>query len=110
MSGFRGNAIFAIPLDATGDLTDTDGIAWYHDRSTDYRPGTPYVPSPLLYGDLVYFMKSNSPILSCLSARTGEVVFDKKRLKGLRGVYASPVGAADRIYIVGRKGSTVVLK
>ena len=48
MSGYRGAACRAIPLDATGDITDTTRLARCHDR------GTPYVPSPLLVG--VYFI------------------------------------------------------
>jgi outer membrane protein assembly factor BamB len=43
MSGFQGNALLAIRLGRTGDLTGGDAIAWTHSKST------PYVPSPLLY-------------------------------------------------------------
>jgi len=42
MSGYRGSAARAIPLDSMGDVTEKP--AWRHDR------GTPYVPSPLLLG------------------------------------------------------------
>ncbi|MEZ6062391.1 MAG: PQQ-binding-like beta-propeller repeat protein [Planctomycetaceae bacterium] len=31
MTGYRGNAIYAIPLDATDDVTDTDVVAWKRD-------------------------------------------------------------------------------
>ncbi len=34
MSGFRGNALLAIRLGRTGDLTDGDAIAWKHNKST----------------------------------------------------------------------------
>ncbi len=104
MSGFRGAALNAIPLDSTGDITDTDNIAWTRDN------GTPYVPSPLLYDDLLYFTKSNNAIITCVSAETGEVHFENKRLEGLDTLYASAVGASDRIYISGRDGTTLVLK
>ncbi len=104
-SGFRGSALKAIRLSgATGDLTGTEAIVWSHDRDT------PYVPSPLLYGDQLYILKSNSGILTGLSAETGEVLFGPERLPGIEGVYASPVGAAGRVYIVGRGGDTVVLR
>jgi outer membrane protein assembly factor BamB len=105
MTGYTGNALFAIPLDSTGDITDTDKIAW---KRKD--PGTPYVPSPLLYGDLLYFTASNRGLLSCLNAKTGEPVIDRKRLEGIANVYASPVGAADRIYLTSREGNTLVIK
>ena len=79
----------------------------YRDKKNQ---GTPYVPSPLLYGDLLYYNGSNSSALSCLYAHTGEPVFERQRIPGLSNIYASPVGAADRVYYTGRDGVTVVLK
>ena len=35
---------------------------------------------------------------------------DRQRLPGLNNIYASPAGAADRIYIVGRDGTTLVIR
>lgn len=105
MSGFRGNAVYAIPLDAVGDLTGAgDKIVWKSDKSG------PYVPSPILYGDQLYFCKSSSNVISCLDATTGEPVIDQKRVEGLKDMYASPVGAAGRIYFTDRDGTTVVIR
>lgn len=105
MSGFRGNKLQAVRLaGARGDVTESSTVVWDHDR------GTPYVPSPVLYGDQLYFLKGNNAILSCHDAKTGKPLFAEQRLEGLRGVYASPVGADGRIYIVGRDGKTAVLK
>jgi outer membrane protein assembly factor BamB len=104
MTGFRGNAVFAIPLDAVGDITDTDKIVWHSDKSG------PYVPSPILYDDRLYFCKSSSNVISCLDANTGEAKIDQERLPGIRDMYASPVGAAGKIYFTGRDGKTVVIK
>lgn len=104
MSGFRGNALLAIRLGRTGDLTGTDAIVWKHDRAT------PYVPSPLLYTDKLYFFSSNNGILSSFNALTGKPNFVEQRLEGLSGVYASPAGAAERVYIIGRNGAAMVLK
>jgi outer membrane protein assembly factor BamB/precorrin-6B methylase 2 len=103
-SGFRGSALQAIELGRQGDLTETDAIRWHVDR------GTPYVSSPLLYGDKIYLFSGNNAILSCYQAETGESNFVQSRLNGLKGVYASPVGAAGRIYLVGRSGTTQVIK
>ncbi|MHC4400728.1 MAG: outer membrane protein assembly factor BamB family protein [Planctomycetota bacterium] len=104
MSGFSGTALYAIPLTAAGDLTGTDRACWEHHR------GTPYVPSPLLCDGLLYFTKSNSPILSILSARSGEPLIDGARLPGLTSIYASPVAAAGRVYFVGRDGAALVVQ
>lgn len=104
MSGYRGSAAYAIPLNATGDITGTDRVRWHHSRNT------PYVPSPLLYGERLYFTKVNQAMLSCLNARTGEPLMESVRLPNLRELYASPLGAADRIYFVDRDGTTLVIK
>ena len=93
-SGFRGNALQAIRLaDAKGDITRGEAIVW------EYGRDTPYVPSPLLYDDTLYFLKSNSGILSAFNANTGEAYYGPERLEGISEVYASPVGASGRIYI-----------
>jgi outer membrane protein assembly factor BamB len=104
MTGYRRSAAYAIPLDAIGDITGTEHIRWQHKRDT------PYVPSPLLYGQRLYFTKGNRAQLSCLDAQTGEVLMEGVRLPDLRELYASPLGAAGRIYFVGRDGTTVVIK
>lgn len=104
MAGFRGNSLKAIRLaDAKGDITGTPAVAFTHDRDT------PYVPSPLLYKGGLYFLKSNSGILTQLDAATGAVRFTQ-RLEATPNVYASPVAAAGLVYIVGREGTTVVLE
>lgn len=104
ISGFRGNSLLAIKLGRSGDLTDTDAIAWRHAK------GTPYVPSPILYGERLFFLAGNNAILSCFDAKTGEPLFTEQRLEGPTGFYASPVGAEGRLYLAGRNGTSVVLK
>lgn len=103
-SGFRGNALQAIKLTARGDVSGTSAIAWQHNR------GTPYVPSALLSGDRLYFHKSNDAMISCFAAKSGKAHYEEERLEGLRGVYASPVAANGRIYILGRQGASVVIE
>lgn len=104
MSGFRGNALQAIKLGRTGDLTGTDAIAW------SYNKGTPYVPSPLLYGDELYFFGGNNAMLSIFDAKTGNRHVETERLSGMTGVYASPIAAAGKVYLTGRDGGFLVLK
>lgn len=104
-SGFRGNALLAVKLDeAKGDVSASPAIAWRLDRDT------PYVPSPLLYGDLLYILKGNNGLVSCFDARTGERYYGPERIEGVPNVYASPVGAGGRIYVAGREGATAVLE
>jgi len=105
ISGFRGAALLAIKLGRTGDLTDSDAITWKHAKAT------PYVPSPLLNGERLYFYSGNNGVLSAFNAKTGKPLFESERINGLLGgVYASPVSANGHIYLVGRDGNTVVIK
>jgi outer membrane protein assembly factor BamB len=104
ISGFRGNALKAIRLGKSGDLTDTDAVAWSYDAKC------PYVPSALLSGERLWFFSQNTGLLSCLDAKTGKVLIDAQRVDGLTGVYASPIAADGRIYLVGRNGEAVVIK
>jgi outer membrane protein assembly factor BamB len=105
MSGFRGNALFAIQLDkATGDITNTDAILWKLDKDT------PYTPSPLLYKGGLYFMLNNEGVVSCFDAKTGQPFYSREKLNGISGFFSSPVGAGDYIYLLGKNGVTVVIK
>jgi outer membrane protein assembly factor BamB len=103
-SGFRGNALLAIRLGHAGDVTGTDAIAWHRDK------GTPYVPSPMLYGSHLYYFNNNNGMISCVDTKTGNALVDSERLEDLKNVYASPVGAGGRVYLVGRNGVTIVIK
>jgi outer membrane protein assembly factor BamB len=104
MSGYKGALACAIPLDSRGDVTGSDKLLWSYERST------PYVPSPLLAGDRLYFTQENSAILTCLDARIGKPLINRERLPGLTTLYASPVCAADRVYFTDREGTTLVIK
>jgi outer membrane protein assembly factor BamB len=105
MSGFRGNSLKAIRYaDAKGEITGTPAIAWTLDRDT------PYVPSPVLYEGVLYFLKSNNGLLSAYEAKTGKPLYQAQRLEAVPNVFASPVAASGRIYILGQQGTAVVLK
>lgn len=105
MSGFRGNALLAIDLlKAKGNIANSDAVVWKHDKDT------PYAPSGLLFDDKLYFLRSNNGILSCFNARTGKEYYSGQRLEGMGNVFASPVGAKDRVYVVGQKGTMYVIK
>jgi outer membrane protein assembly factor BamB len=104
MSGFRGSALFAIDLDrASGDITNSDAFVWSKGRDT------PYVPSPLLTGDTLYYVKGNNAMLSAVNALTGEPRYPLQRLEGLKDVYSSPVSADGRVYLADRDGATIVI-
>ncbi|TWT74020.1 PQQ-binding-like beta-propeller repeat protein [Allorhodopirellula solitaria] len=102
MTGYRGYAIYSIPLSATGDITDTDVPTWVEEDAA------PYVSSPVLYKGQLYFVKANNGLLVSRDAKTGDLRIRPTRLPGVSTVYASPVAAADHIYLTGRDGTTLV--
>lgn len=104
ISGFRGAALQAIQLGRTGDLTDTDAVKW------SYKQNTPYVPSPVLAGERLYFLSQRGAMLTCVDTRTGKPLFEAERLPGVFNAYASPVATKDRVYVLSREGKCTVLR
>ena len=104
MSGYRGQMLQAVRLaGAKGDLQGGGNVVWKHTRSTSY------VPSATLCNGRLYFVRGNTAVLSCLNAKTGEVLYEGQRLRGMREVYASPIAADGRIYFTSREGVTIVI-
>src|SRR5438094_12470 len=98
-SSYDTRAMLAIRLaGAKGDITGTANVVWTRHR------GTPYVPSPLLYGDTLYNMQHYQGVLVRVDVKTGEDQGEFIRMPAIKSVYASPVGAAGRIYITSREG------
>jgi len=105
MNGFEGNMVIAIHLkEAVGNITGSKSVVWTYTKSA------PYTPSALLVDDLLYFLKNEKGRLTCLDAKTGKEFYSLERLQGTGNVLASPVGTRKRIYIVGLKGKTHVIK
>lgn len=103
MGGYKISISFAIPLNAKGTLRPGD-MKWQHSR------GTPYVPSPAVVGDRLYFTEGNTAMLTVLDAKTGKPIIDRQRLSDATSYYASPIHAKGRVYLIDRMGTTVVLK
>ena len=102
-SGYAKDTLHAIALGQRGDLSDSEHIVWSLDR------GTPYVPCPMLWGDEIYLLEDRS-FFSCLGATDGTRHYFKHRLPGPANFSASPVGAADRVYLLSEEGRTIVLQ
>jgi len=103
-SSYDTRAMLAIRLKgASGDITGTNQVVWSR------RRGTPYVPSPLLYGDTLYNLQHYQGVLVRVDAKTGHDQGDFVRLEAISEVYSSPVGAANRVYITSRDGVTQVI-
>ncbi|NNE90235.1 MAG: PQQ-binding-like beta-propeller repeat protein [Verrucomicrobiales bacterium] len=103
-SSYVKKAMLGIKLDgAMGDITGTENVIWKRTART------PYVPSPLLVDGYLYFLSHYQGVLSRVEGKTGDEPTGPFRLPGLREVYASPVAADDRIYLLDRSGVTMVI-
>lgn len=93
-----GMRLFAIRPDGRGDITESH-VAWTASKSAPTRP------SPIVIGDLMFII-SNEGVVSCLEAKSGKQVWQKR----LEGDYsASPLYANGRIYFFSQDGLTPVI-
>jgi outer membrane protein assembly factor BamB len=101
--------IYAIRLDATGDISlgenDTSNkyVAW------SMRRDGAYMITPLVYGDHLYVSKDNG-VLNCLEAKTGNRIYQERLGDGKTGFSASPVAAAGKLYYSSEDGDIYVIK
>ena len=95
------NGMLAIRLGGSGDMSDT-AIRWKYQRSV------PQLPSPLLYGGVLYMMNDNG-IITTLDPETGAML-KQGRLTGAPGPhFASPVAADGHIFFTSEAGAVVVV-
>ena len=103
-SARQGFFLASLDASASGDLSSENGINW----STSENGSD--VPSLLLSGNRLYVVKASNGILGCMNVETGKYFYEPRRLQDISGVYASPVAANGRVYIVSREGVTLVLE
>jgi outer membrane protein assembly factor BamB len=98
-TGWGKAQLMAVRPDGRGDVSDTH-VVWTLAR------GVPNKPSLILLGDLI-FMVNDAGIVSCVEAKTGEIVWQSR----VDGTYsASPIVAGDRFYVFNEDGKTTVLE
>jgi len=102
-AGFPAKIVMAIRLGATGDLTDSPNVVWKHSK------GTAYVPSPILYGEYLY-LTTDRGILTCLNAKTGEVMYEGGRVPIPATFTASPVAFDGKLLLTSEDGDTFMVK
>ncbi|MEM9281709.1 MAG: PQQ-binding-like beta-propeller repeat protein [Verrucomicrobiota bacterium] len=103
-SGFRGSFLGAFRLGGRGDIEGTGEVAW---TTAD---DTPDIASLLLSDGRLYFHKGKTGILTCLDAKSGEVLFGPSRIPGVNSTYASPIAAGGHVYLTDRSGQITVIK
>jgi len=103
-SSGRAGPTFAIRPGGSGDVTASH-VAWSSPR------GSPFVPSSLLHGDLLYQLNDMQSILTVFHAKTGELAYQERLGVAMReGFSASPVAVGHLIYFTNDDGQTFVVE
>jgi len=84
-----GNALFAIKLGGSGDITGS--VQWKFEKSL------PNIPSPMLYKGVLYVLREGG-VMTALDPVTGAVLKQGRIEGALETYYSSPVAADGKIY------------
>jgi outer membrane protein assembly factor BamB len=103
-SSGRAGPTLAIKPGGSGDVTRTH-LAWESPR------GSPFVPSPILYGEQLYMVNDMASIVTSLSAQSGKVLWQGRLGVAQReGFSASPVAVDGKVFFTNDDGDTFVLR
>jgi len=98
--------MYAFRPGAVGDISLKPGedknafLAWTTSK------GSPYTPTPIIYGDLFYVLADNG-VLSAYDAKTGENIYQQRLPTSFS---ASPVAAHGKLYLSSEDGDVFVVK
>ena len=101
-----GRAMYAFRPGAVGDISLKSGedknafLAWTTSK------GSPYTPTPIIYGDLFYVIADNG-VFSAYDAKTGENIYQQRLPTSFS---ASPVAANGKLYLSSEDGDVFVVK
>ena len=103
-SNGRQGPTLAIRPGGRGDVTSSH-VAWSTPR------GSPFVPSPILYGGQLYTVNDMQSIVTSFDAASGRVLWQGRLGTAQReGFSASPVGVDGKVFFTSDEGETFVLK
>jgi outer membrane protein assembly factor BamB len=97
--------VYAIrsPQQGLIDRAGTAGFSWRLDR------GSPYVPTPLVYGGQLYVLADNG-VLATYDVATGHRLYQQRLDETPLGFSASPIGAGGYVYMASEDGDVFVVK
>jgi outer membrane protein assembly factor BamB len=101
-----GRAMYAFRPGAAGDISLKSGedknafLAWTTSK------GSPYTPTPIIYGDLFYAL-ADTGVLSAYDAKTGENIYQQRLPTSFS---ASPIAANGKLYLSSEDGDVFVVK
>jgi outer membrane protein assembly factor BamB len=103
-SSGRAGPTLAIRPGGSGDVTSSH-VAWSSPR------GSPFVPSAIIAGDLLYTINDMQSILTVVEAATGKPVYQERLGVAIReGFSASPVHVNGKLYFTNDDGQTFVVE
>jgi outer membrane protein assembly factor BamB len=103
-SSGRAGPTLAIRPGGRGDVTQSH-LAWRTPR------GSPFVPSPVLYGQHLYTVNDMTSIVSAFDAATGALAWQGRLGAAQReGFSASPVAVDGKVFFTNEDGETFVLR
>lgn len=100
----RAGPTLAIHPTGSGDITATN-LEWKTIK------GSPFIPSPLLYGDYLYIVNDIISVVTCFEAKTGQVQWQQRLGEAVKhGFSASPIGVNGKVFFTNDEGETYVLQ
>jgi outer membrane protein assembly factor BamB len=104
----RGESDGGKASDSNGLVKVTKGADGAYQAAFEWRAkrATCSFGSPMAHQGLAYFV-NRSGVVFCLDLKSGEEVFTQRTPESC---WASPLAVEDRIYLVGQRGTTTVLK
>jgi outer membrane protein assembly factor BamB len=103
-SSGRAGPTLAIRPGGTGDVSRSH-LAWSSQR------GSPFVPSPILVGEVLYMVNDMASIVTAMDATTGKALWQGRLGVATReGFSASPVAVDGKVFFTNDEGDTFVLR
>lgn len=100
----RAGPTLAIRPGGRGDVSESH-LAWKASK------GSPFVPSPLVYGELLYMVNDMASIATAYEAKSGAVVWQGRLGQEARESFsASLVGVDGKVFFTNDDGETFVVK
>jgi len=104
VSSGRAGPTFAIRPGGKGDVTATH-VSWTSPR------GSPFVPSGLVHGDLLYLVNDMQSILTVFNAKTGQLAYQDRLGEPVKeGFSSSPVAVGNKLFFTNDDGRTFVVE
>ena len=100
--------IFVVKPGARGDITLAGGETRSHSIAWSRTARGPYMPTPLVYGGLLYVLANNG-VFDAYALKTGDEVYRQRLPEIGSGYSASPVAADGKIYLSNEDGEMLVV-